>query len=153
MLRSCCGTSHGDPVRIHRGQGADRIRTGVFRLTHPPSHGTARYDGAGGDLAERVRLGDPVGEALIPACDDEGSGPGCGGDEGTLVPVFRLSGIDPQVAVGARADGREVYLAAGYFPDLPDHPFHMAIYKSPQRPNERPDGDAGHRFLICLARL
>ena len=95
-----------------------------------------RYDGAGGDHARQVRFAGEAGEAVIPVCNDEGS-PGCQEDEGTNIPVFRLSGIDPQVAVGARASGREVYLAAGYFPELPDHPLHVAIYGSPRRPNER----------------
>jgi hypothetical protein len=98
-----------------------------------------RYDGAGGDLAGHVRFGGEIGEALIPACDDtgDGSGPGCEGEDGTAVPVLRLSGVDSQLAVGTRAAGRAVYLAAGYFPELPNHPLHMAIYGTPRRPNER----------------
>lgn len=77
----------------------------------------------------------------MPACSDEGAG--CASDEGNRVSVgrvslFRLPGVDPHVAVGARGPlGREVYLAAGYFPQLPDHPFHKAAYGSARRPNEQ----------------
>jgi hypothetical protein len=97
-----------------------------------------RYDGTGRSYPQHVRFGGQVGEALNPPCNDDGSSePGCGGEEGEAVPVFRLAGIDPEVAVGARHYGREVYLAAGYFTELPDHPLHMAIFKSPRLPNER----------------
>jgi hypothetical protein len=101
-----------------------------------------RYDGTGRSYAKHVRLAEQVGEALNPPCNDEGA-PGCEREAGEAVPVFRLTGIDPEVAVGARHYGREVYLAAGYFTELPDHPLHMAIYKSPRLPNERAGWQCG----------
>ena len=93
-----------------------------------------RYDG--GNFEQRVAFGAPAGEAIVPPCGEEGAG--CRAAEGDEVRVFRLPGVDPHVAVGARSPfGREVYLAAGFFPELPDHPLHEAAYGSARRPNER----------------
>jgi hypothetical protein len=95
----------------------------------------------------QMPFGEQVGEALNPPCNDTGGmgRPGCAGDVvaerlGKAVPVFRLPGIDPEVAVGARHYGHDVYIATGYFAELPDHPLHMAIYGSPGLPNERRGG-------------
>lgn len=108
-----------------------------------------RYDGTGRNFAKQVRFGGQVGEALNPPCNDTGgsSEPGCEGEVGEAVPVFRLAGIDPEVAVGARHYEREVYLAAGYFTELPDHPLHIAIFKSPWLPNERAGWRCGPPIL------
>lgn len=93
-----------------------------------------RYDA--GNFDRQVAFGASVGEATVPPCGDEGAG--CRRGDSEKVRVFRLPGVDPHVAVGAAGPlGREVYLAAGFFPQLPDHPLHEAAYGSARRPNER----------------
>jgi hypothetical protein len=99
-----------------------------------------RYDA--GSLNRQVGFGDRIGEASEIACGDEAAG--CSSDDVGPVPVFRLAGVDPHVAVGARAPwGPEVFLAAGYFPQLPDHPLHAAAYGSSRHPNERAGWQCG----------
>jgi hypothetical protein len=68
-----------------------------------------------------VRLGDRLGEGIVPPCrDTETFGSGCvgGADEttgGEAVEVFRLPGIHPEVAVAARQPfGPTVYVGPGY---------------------------------------
>jgi hypothetical protein len=96
-----------------------------------------RYEGMGGTLRAPVAFGERLGEGAIPSCSDE-DGIGCRGPESSPVDVLRLPGIDPAIAVGVPPRGRlsRVYLAPGYFPELPGHPLHDAVYER-GRPNER----------------
>src|SRR3954447_4780067 len=90
-----------------------------------------------GDFDRPVAFGASLGEAIVPPCEDEG-GAGCEHEHSEKVPVFRLPSVDPRVAVGAPSpSGREVFLATGFFPQLPDHPLHQVAYGSERRPNER----------------
>jgi hypothetical protein len=95
------------------------------------------------DTGRPVTFGPSLGHGVVPFCDDTDDG-GCEplrDESGESIAVFRLPGIDPHVAVGASAPwGRRVFLAAGFLPELPDHPFHGAIYSSPREPNERDGG-------------
>lgn len=96
------------------------------------------YDSADSDRP--VRFGASLGEATLPFCDDEGNG-GCERHSDEKIAVFRLPGIDPHVALAAHwPAGPELFLAAGFFPELPDHPLHAAIFGSPERPDERAGG-------------
>lgn len=90
-----------------------------------------------GNLKRPVAFGHSLGNAVVPVCEDEGAA-GCQHESAGKVPIFRLPGIDPHVAVGGPSPwGHEVFLAPGFFPQLPDHPLHEAAYGSTQRPNER----------------
>jgi hypothetical protein len=78
-----------------------------------------------------------LGNATVPFCNDTG-GAGCerGDDEST--EVFRIGGVDPHVALAAHDPaGQDLFLADGFFPQLPEHPSHAEIYGSMKRPNER----------------
>src|SRR5919109_3664287 len=74
-----------------------------------------------------------LGKATVPPCDDDGSA-GCQHDEGDEIAISRVSGVDPHIAV---AGAGEVFLARGFFPQLPDHPLHEAAFGSVRRPNEQ----------------
>jgi hypothetical protein len=91
---------------------------------------------SGANLAHAVRFGGLLGEGLVPPCDGS---EGCQAEEGKRVDVYRLPRVDPAVAIGGRGPlgRRNAYLAPGYFPQLPGHPLHRALYGSPRRPNER----------------
>jgi Family of unknown function (DUF6281) len=111
-----------------------------------------RYDGAGGDLARQVRFGGEAGEAVIPVCNDEGS-PGCQEAEGTNIPVFRLSGIDPQVAVGRERLGERSIWPPGIFPNSPTILCTTSSTDPLGARTNEPGGVAKLRFRISLARL
>jgi hypothetical protein len=90
-----------------------------------------------GNFERPVTLGPSLGEATVPPCEDQGA-PGCHHPKGEAVTIYRLPGINPHVAFGGRSPGgREVFLAPGFFPQLPDHPLHEAAYGRAGRPNER----------------
>ena len=83
-----------------------------------------------------VAFGNSVGQATLPFCDDTPGGCEHGHDES--IEVFRVAGVDPHVALAAHAGaGQNLFLADGFFPQLPDHPLHAFIYESSQRPKER----------------
>jgi len=88
-----------------------------------------------GNFEQPIALGPPLGKAVVPPCDDTGD-PGCQREKAGEIAISRVPGVDPRVAVGGPS-GRDVFLAAGFFPQLPDHPLHEAAYGSPRRPNER----------------
>jgi hypothetical protein len=52
-----------------------------------------------GNFDRPVAFGASLGEAIVPPCEDEG-GAGCEHEDSEKVPVFRLPGVDPHVAVG-----------------------------------------------------
>jgi hypothetical protein len=107
-----------------------------------------------GDFERPVAFGPSLGEATVPPCEDQGSA-GCrhGKDE-AVTTVYRLRGIDPHVAVGGpSSQGREVFLAAGFFPQLPDHPLHELAYGSTRRPNERAGWRCGPAILDLVGTV
>lgn len=93
-----------------------------------------RYDPWGNEGP--VAFGTSVGQATVPFCDDTQGGCEHGHDE--TIEVFRVAGVDLHVALAAHAGaGQNLFLADGFFPQLPDHPLHAHIYGSVKRPNER----------------
>jgi Family of unknown function (DUF6281) len=93
------------------------------------------------NIAQAPRFGPALGAGTMPACDDTGSS-GCSrlhGEDEQSIAIYRLPDIDPHVAFGAVAPwgDRQPFLAPGFFPQLPGHPLHDAIYGSPKRPTER----------------
>jgi hypothetical protein len=91
-----------------------------------------RYEA--GNLNRHVAFGPSVGEASVPTCDEAA---GCRAKGSEKVQAFRLQGVNPHVVLGATtALGRDVFFAPGFFPQLPDHPLHEAVYGSASRPNE-----------------
>jgi hypothetical protein len=96
-----------------------------------------RYEAA--NLEGAIHFLTRVGKANVPSCIDE-DGAGCSVSRGATDErsVYRLPGVEPAVAVGARGPfGRTMYLAPGYFLQLPDHPLHIRVYGSSRRPNEQ----------------
>jgi len=84
-----------------------------------------------------VSFGRSLGDGTVPFCDDTEEG-GCERGHDESIEVFRRAGVDPHVAVAAHAGaGQNLFLADGFFPQLPDHPLHAHIYGSVKRPNER----------------
>jgi hypothetical protein len=86
-------------------------------------------------------LGERLGRGVVPACRDaiviRPSGPDGGRPvRPRLVALRAIAGVDPAVAVAVDGDPRTAYLAPGYFPQLPGHPLHAAIYGSADRPLE-----------------
>lgn len=102
------------------------------------------YSG-GGMTPGRVRHDGRLGEGEQPVCGEGG----CVEPASTGVEVLRLAGISPEVAVGVLNGGSQFYLAPGYFPQLPSHPLHRAIYgPQPGRPDEKRGFSCGPRFLL-----
>jgi Family of unknown function (DUF6281) len=94
------------------------------------------------NIDQSPRFGPSLGEGTVPACDDTETGGGCDrlhGEDDQSIAIYRLPGVDPHVAFGAVTPwgDREPFLAAGFFPQLPGHPLHEAIFGSPNRPSER----------------
>jgi hypothetical protein len=84
-----------------------------------------------------VSFGRSLGDGTVPFCDDTEEG-GCERGHDESIEIFRIVGVDPHVAVAAHAGaGQNLFLADGFFPQLPDHPLHAHIYGSVKRPNER----------------
>jgi hypothetical protein len=84
-----------------------------------------------------VSFGKSVGQARVPSCNDTGEA-GCEREHDGSIEVFRVAGVDPHVALAAHAGaGQNLFLADGFFPQLPDHPLHARIYGSAEQPNER----------------
>jgi hypothetical protein len=84
-----------------------------------------------------ISFGKSVGQARVPSCNDTGE-TGCEREHDGSIEVFRVAGVDPHVALAAHAEaGQNLFLADGFFPQLPDHPLHAHIYGSVKQPNER----------------
>ena len=60
-----------------------------------------------------------VGTGTIPPCES--------GDDPRRVPLNRLRGVNPTVALAVAGDHDSVFLAEGFFPQLAGHPVHEAI--------------------------
>ena len=104
------------------------------------------YEGLYEERDERSRepafAGQLAEAAIHPCIDDESASGGCEGptrSEGERVEVFRLRGVDPEIAFGARSRLSRVYLAPGYFVRLRSHPLHDALY-GPGGEDPRIDG-------------
>ncbi len=95
-----------------------------------------------GGPAREVR-GTRLGTAQEPGCPLLASPGMPQPDPGSrAVPVYRIRDVHPLVAL-TTSDGP--YLGAGFFPALPGHPLHGAIYRSGRRP-------IATRGLWCLRR-
>ena len=88
------------------------------------------YEGLYEERNERSREPAFAGQLATSAIDtcSGAESSGCRGDEGESVDVFRLRGVDPEIAFGVRSRLSRVYLAPGYFIRLRSHPLHDAIY-------------------------
>ena len=51
--------------------------------------------------------------------------------------AFEISGMPPEAAVLVPDYYDGLFIAAGTFPQLPDHPLHEAVYGRPNRPDYR----------------
>lgn len=70
-------------------------------------------------------------------------------EQDTPVELVRMRGVPPAITVGLRGQPRWVYLAPGYFPELPTHPLHRALYGR----SSRRDATRGRRCSrLLLAR-
>jgi hypothetical protein len=66
-----------------------------------------------------MRHGRRVGTGTIPPCES--------GDDPRRIPLNRLRGVNPTVALAVAGDHDSVFLAEGFFPQLAGHPVHDAI--------------------------
>jgi Family of unknown function (DUF6281) len=63
-----------------------------------------------------------LGTGTVPPCEGE--------DTPERVPLSRLWGVNPSVALAVAGDGDSVFLAEGFFPELASHPVHAAIERA-----------------------
>jgi len=82
-----------------------------------------------------VTLGRSLGSGTLPPCNDTGPGSGGGAQSVSLVAVGE---IPPRQAVAVAGQPSIVYVAPGYFPELPNTALHDLLY-GPRTdiPNER----------------
>ena len=89
----------------------------------------------GTSVQQPMKLGAPLGHGSVPACNDtpgnsDGTGP-------QPLALAEIAGIPPAQAV-ASADWQTLYLAPGYFPQVPGTLLHDLIYGTRSGvPNER----------------
>jgi hypothetical protein len=95
-------------------------------------HGTTYL---GTSVQQPMKLGAPLGHGSVPACNDTpGNSDGTGPQPLALAEIV---GVPPAQAV-ASADWQTLYLAPGYFPQMPGTLLHDLIYGPRSRgPNER----------------
>ena len=79
-----------------------------------------------------LEAGGAVGDARMPDCTAGGR---CAPAEET-VAAFEIPGV-PRGAALLAPDYYGLFVAAGTFPQLPDHPLHEAVYGLPSRPSFR----------------
>ncbi len=79
--------------------------------------------------------GGRVSDATIPDCTAGGR---CAPPEDTMA-AFEISGVPTHAALFVPDYYDGLFVAAGTFPELPDHPLHEAVYGLPNRPNYRQD--------------
>jgi hypothetical protein len=105
------------------------------------------YIGAG-KIAEEPALGSSLGSGVIPPCVGSDAS-GCEGEDEQPVALFRIPGVNPEIAVVVRPTASRVFLAPGYFPELAGHPLHDAIF-GPRlgRPEEKRGFSCGRAFSI-----
>jgi hypothetical protein len=91
-----------------------------------------------------VDLGQALGTGTLPTCGDSLVVRGGRTSPASTAPprparVVGVTGVDPTLAVGVADQPRFLYLAAGRFAQLSDHPLHRALYGRADRPDERRD--------------
>ena len=77
--------------------------------------------------------GGELSDATIPDCTAGGR---CAPPEETM-PAFEISGVPPEAAVLVPEYYDGLFVAAGTFPQLPDHPLHEALFGRPNQPDYR----------------
>jgi hypothetical protein len=88
------------------------------------------------DVLARFALperGAPLDEVTIPDCTRGGR---CAPPEESIA-AFELTGVPAEVAVLVPEFYDELFVAAGTFPELADHPLHEAVFGRPSRPDYR----------------
>lgn len=89
----------------------------------------------GSELQRAIPLGRSLGDGTIPACSDT---PGSGGTPPRSVSIVAVAGLPSREAVAAAGDPSVLYVAPGYFPQLPKTGLHDLLYgRSANRPDER----------------
>jgi hypothetical protein len=89
-------------------------------------HDGMLYRGTDVDAGRGVRSGDLIEEGFsLPGCND-GGGP----EPDRSTTVFAVRGVSPEVAV---IDDASLYVNAGYFTELPDHPLHEVLHDGPSK--------------------
>jgi hypothetical protein len=154
------------PVRHRRARGPLRLAlvigvlavaaaTGItLAIVKPGSHDESRPSSGGSGSAScaavvewrgttylgtavhrSVRLGRSLGDGMLPPCND--TSPGSGG-QAQSVSLAAVGDIPPRQAVALTADPSIVYVAPGYFPEIPGTALHDLLY-GPRSdvPNER----------------
>jgi len=86
--------------------------------------------------------GESLSDAMIPDCTAGGR---CAPPEDAMA-AFEISGVPPEAAVLVPDYYDGLFMAAGTFPQLPDHPLHEAVYGRPNRPDYRQE--CGPTFAI-----
>ncbi len=81
--------------------------------------------------------------ARVGACDDS---------KALRTSAFAIADVDRRIAVAARTRDSRMFIfsRAGFFPQVPDHPLHAAVYRRRQPP--APEG-CGRRSYRVIARL
>jgi hypothetical protein len=82
-----------------------------------------------------LERGARLSAATIPDCTAGGR---CAPPEETM-PAFEVPGVAPAAALLVPDYFSGLFIAAGTFPELADHPLHEAVYGRPNRPNYRQD--------------
>jgi hypothetical protein len=88
----------------------------------------------GETVSTPAELGAQLGEGQIPSCSDTPGGTPTASQPVRLVVV---SGVPREQAVAVAGDMGHVYLAPGYFPQLPGTPLHDLVYARSDAPDER----------------
>jgi hypothetical protein len=96
---------------------------------------TARWHGTtyfGGHTLRDLPLGFAVRGGVVPGCNDT---PGPNEPD---MPIALRSIPRVPLRTAVAGDRRTLYLAPGYFPQLPDFPLHAWLFAGPNAPIERP---------------
>jgi hypothetical protein len=91
-------------------------------------HDGMAYVGTGIDAGRLgLRSGEPIEEGFeAPGCPDQGEP-----EPNRPTTVFAVRGVSPELAV---IDDGSLYLNAGYFTELPDHPLHDVLHGDSSKP-------------------
>jgi hypothetical protein len=92
-------------------------------------HGTTYF---GGRTLRNLPLGVALRGGVVPGCNDTP-----GADEPDM-PIALRSIPRVPLRTAVAGDRRTLYLAPGYFPQLPDFPLHAWLFARPSAPIERP---------------
>jgi len=99
-------------------------------------HGTTYL---GTSLDAPAALGAELGGGTIPSCSDT---PGGTPMQSQHVRLAAVGGVPSGQAVAVAGDAGHVFVAPGYFPQLPGTPLHELVYPTGEAPDER-GGDCG----------